>query len=232
MKKYIFALIILVALGTSAQAQYSCSKFYPFSEGAKSQLTLYDGKGRSSGMVEYQIMNIQDNGSSQTATMKTQLTDDKGKMVSGSEYEATCSDGVVSIDFKSLMRPEMMKAYGDMDVDTEITGTNLDLPNNLSVGQSLPDAEINIQLSISGMNMNMKTAITDRKVLAKETITTPAGTFDCFVLTQTMNLKSMAANQSRTSKQWVSEGVGVVKTEDYNRKGKLDGYSLLTSFSK
>jgi hypothetical protein len=232
MKKYIFALSTLLLISITVSAQYSCSKFYPFSEGAKSQLTLYNGKGKVSGIVEYHILNITDTGNSQTATMKTQLIDDKGKQMSGSEYEATCKDGVVSIDFKSLMRPEMMQAYGDMDVDTEITGKNLDLPNDLSVGKSLPDAEINIKISMSGMNMNMITSITDREVLAKEMVTTPAGTFECYVLTQNMIVKSMAANQSRTSKQWIAEGVGVVKTEDYNKKGKLDGYTILTSFSK
>lgn len=232
MKKYIFTIAILLIAGTTAMAQYSCSKYYPFSEGAKSQLTLYDGKGKVQGMVEYHIVNISSSGDSQSATMKTQLTDNKGNTVSGSEYEATCKDGVVSIDFKSLMRPEMMKAYGDMDVDTEITGTNLELPNNLKVGQSLPDANINIKISMSGMNINMNTTITDREVLAMESVTTPAGTFDCYVITQTMQIKSMAANQSRSSKQWVAEGVGVVKTEDYNKKGKLDGYAILTSFSE
>lgn len=232
MKKNILFLSTLLMLSLTVSAQYSCSKFYPFSEGAKSQLSLYDGKGKLSGMVEYHILKITNTGSSQTASMTTQLIDEKGKQISASEYDATCKNGVVSIDFKSLMRPDMMDAYGDMDVDTEITGTNLELPNDLTVGQSLPDADLNIKISISGMNINMQTVITERKVLAKETLTTPAGTFECYVLTQTMVLKSMAANQSRSSKQWIAEGVGVVKTEDYNKRGKLDGYSLLTSFSK
>lgn len=232
MKNYIFTLIILAFVASTSYAQHGCSKYYPFSEGSKSQLTLYNGKGKTAGMVEYHVLNISDNGSSQTATMETTITDEKGETISVTEYDAICSEGVVSIDFNSLLRPEMMQAYGEMDVDTEITGTNIDLPNELEVGQNLPDAEINIKISISGMNLNMQTTITDRKVLDRETITTPAGTFDCYVLTQTMNLKSMGANRSSSSKQWVSEGVGVVKTEDYNKRGKLDGYSVLTSFSR
>ncbi len=232
MKSFIFTFIVLAFLTTSTQAQHGCSKYYPFSEGAKSQLTLYNGKGKAAGMVEYHVLNISDNGSSQTATMETTITDEKGETISVTEYDATCTEGVVSIDFNSLMRPEMMQAYGEMDVDTEITGTNIDLPNELEVGQTLPDAEINIRISISGMNLNMQTTITDRKVLDRETVTTPAGTFDCYVLTQTMDLKSMGANRSSSSKQWVSEGVGVVKTEDYNKRGKLDGYSVLTSFTR
>ena len=82
------------------------------------------------------------------------------------------------------------------------------------------------------MNFNMSTLITDREVLGKESVTTPAGTFDCYIITQSTHIKSMAANQKRTTKQWIAEGVGVVKSEDYNKKGKLDGTSVLTSFSK
>jgi hypothetical protein len=192
---------------------------------------MYNAKGKSQGMVEYHINNVSSTGDATIANMTMKLIDKKGNEMQGSEYEATCKDGVVSIDFKSLMNQGMLAAYGD-DIDVDIQGTNLDIPNDLSIGKSLPDAEIVVTMSMSGMNMKMSTLITDRKVLAEEKITVPAGDFDCYVLTQTMRIKSMAANQSRTSKQWIAEGVGVVKTEDYDKKGKLEGHSILTSFTK
>jgi hypothetical protein len=196
-----------------------------------SQLTMYNAKGKMQGMVEYYINNVTTTGDATVANMSMKLIDKKGKEIQGSEYEATCKDGVVSIDFKSLMNQSMMAAYGE-EMDYDITGTNLDIPNDLSVGQTLPDAEIIIKMSMSGMNFNMSTIITDRKVLDKESITVPAGTFDCYVITQTTRIKSMAANQSRTSKQWIAEGVGFVKSEDYNKKGKIANTSLLTAISK
>ncbi len=228
MKTLVVTLLAIFTFTFSGYSQYSCSKFYPFSEGAKSQLTLYNAKGKTTGMVEYHIIGVNDTGGSETATIKTWIFDKKGTEISETEYLATCSDGVVSIDFKSLMRPEMLKAYGD--IEYEIEGTNLDLPNNLSVGMDLPDAEIIIKLSMQGMNINMTTRITDRKVVGQETITTPAGTFECYVLTQTTEIKTMGSFRS-TSKSWIAEGVGVVKTEDYNKRGKLKGSTLLTSFS-
>ena len=78
----------------------------------------------------------------------------------------------------------------------------------------------------------MNIIITDREVVGKETLTTPAGTFECFVISQSNVSKGMTGTIKRTSKQWIAAGVGVVKTEDYKKNGKLDGYSLLTSFSK
>ena len=73
----------------------------------------------------------------------------------------------------------------------------------------------------------------DRTVVARENITTPAGTFDCYAITYTSELKmNMGMNQINNGKQWISEGVGMVKQEDYNAKGKLTGSSVLTEFNK
>ncbi len=212
----------------------NCSAFYPFTEGATSELSLYDAKGKPQGKVVYQISNVSTKGSATIATMNHTLIDAKGKELTNKTYEATCKDGVVSLDFKSLMRPSMMEAYGDLgaDVDAEVTGTNLDLPNKLSIGQELPDAAINVKLSMSGMSMNMGTNIVDRLVVGKETITTPAGTFECFVITQNTEMKTMSGTMKRSSKQWLAEGIGVVKSEEYDKNGKLDGSSVLSAFSK
>lgn len=232
MKKHLILTVTFLIVSTALIAQYDCSKFYPFSEGATSQLTLYNAKGKTEGTMEYKVVAINVENGKTVATINTKLADDKGTEISATEYTATCKDGTVSIDFNSLMRPGMMDQFGDMDVDAKVTGTDLDLPNDLSVGQTLPDAEMNIAMSFSGMNMNMSTFITDRKVVGKETITTPAGTFECYVIEQSMNMKSMASNQKMRSKSWIAEGVGVVKTEDYKKNGKLRGMSLLTSFTR
>ncbi len=229
MKKIALSLITFCLFACPVMGQYNCSKFYPFSEGATSQLSLYDGKGNKSGMVEYHIKNVSSSGDTDKATMVYKLIDDKGNTLSGSEYEVTCRDGIVFMDFRSLMRPQMLEQYKGMK--REVTGTNLNLPNNLSVGQSLPDATMNIKISIEGMNLNMNTSIIDRKVIGTETLTTPAGTFSCYVIGQTMIMKTMGTH-SRSSKQWIAEGVGVVKSEDYNKRGKLTGSSVLSNFSK
>ncbi|MFT5891771.1 MAG: hypothetical protein ACI9Y7_001878 [Dokdonia sp.] len=79
--------------------------------------------------------------------------------------------------------------------------------------------------------MNISVMMIDRKVQNKESITTPAGTFECYVITYTSKMK-MGIGRTGSSKQWVAEGVGLVKQEDYNKKGKLTGSNMLTSFSK
>jgi len=80
--------------------------------------------------------------------------------------------------------------------------------------------------------MDMATHIKNREVIGKETITTPAGIFDCYVISYNIDLNTnMGMSQSNSAKQWIAEGVGMVKQEDYNKKGEITSSSLLTSFN-
>ncbi len=135
----------------------------------------------------------------------------------------------VSIDFSSLAAPGSMEQYKDMEV--EMKGTDLILPNNLSVGQTLPDSEMLVTVRIAPINMKMNTNVFNRKVEGRESLTTPAGTFDCYVISFDSEAK-MGFNVSSSGKQWIAQGVGMAKQESYNKKGKLTGISLLTAFNK
>lgn len=231
MKNSILALVTILCTITFVKSQ-NCSKYYAFDEGAESELTIYNAKGKVESILVYKVLSTNNSEGITTATMSTQMKDKKGNSLTSTEFTATCTGGIVSIDFESLMNSESLQSFGEMEYD--VTGTNLDLPNDLSIGQNLNDAEILITLKKSGMTMTMGTQITDRKVVNQETITTPAGTYDCYVIKHTNKVTSMMGFGGRqwNSKTWVSEGVGVVKTEEYNKRDKLDSFSLLTSFTK
>lgn len=195
------------------------------------QITAYGDNQKITAIIDYTVRDIGNKEGKETATMNAVVKDNKGKLIADSTYEMSCNGEQVSIDFQSMMNPQLIEQFKNMEM--EITGTNLDLPNDLSVGQSLPDASMVIEISISGINMGISTQITNRKVIATESVTTPAGTFDCFVITYDNELNmSMGMNQSSSAKQWISEGVGMVKQEDSNNKGKIISSSLLTSFNR
>lgn len=48
---------------------------------------------------------------------------------------------------------------------------------------------MNMKINMSGTNMSMTVEITDREVIGKETITSPAGSFNCFVITYATDMK-------------------------------------------
>ena len=81
------------------------------------------------------------------------------------------------------------------------------------------------------MNMKMTMKFLNRKVEGNETVSTPAGDFECYVITYDTEYK-MGIKMTMSSKLWLSEGYGMVKQENYNKKGALIGSSVLTSFEK
>ncbi|MFV9552374.1 hypothetical protein [Algibacter sp. PT7-4] len=225
MKTKILLLIITLCISLSSVSQSLCSAYYPFEEGTKFEITNYNKKGKKEGVVKYEVTHITNN----VATVKTVIYDEKDKEITTTNYKITCQGNSISIDFKSLMNPDMFKQYKDMK--TDITGTNIELPNDLEVGQSLKDANMKMAIDMGGIKMNTTIDMLNRKVNKQETITTPTGTYKCFVLSYDSQMK-MGMKMSFKFKEWIAKGIGMVRNESYNKNGKLMGYSELTSFTK
>lgn len=201
-------------------------------EGSSFQYTNYDKKDKIEGTVDYTISSVTDNGSSTTATFDFKYADKKGKDVFDSNYNITCEDGTVRIDYKSLFPTQMLQQYSEMDIEMDISGTDIELPNDLTVGQELADANVSIAMSMGGIKMNTTVDQTNRRVEKKESITVGAGTFDCYLITETSISKTMGAKIEMNSKLWLAEGVGMVKQESYKKNGNLMNRMELTEFSK
>lgn len=230
MKTRILLITTLLLCAVSTTAQTNCSRFYPMEEGTAFEYTMYNKKGKTDGVTSYKVTSVENNGDSTMATMDISFTDDKGKDVYNTDYSFTCTGNMVTIDYESLMPQQMLEQYGDMEMD--ITGTDLEIPNDLSVGQLLEDANVTLKISMGGINMTTTVDMTNRKVEKQESVTTPAGTFDCYVLYSDTESKMMMAKQSFPSRVWLAEGVGMVKQETYKKNGDLMNSMQLTKFGK
>ena len=180
-------------------------------------LTIAGVESTTDGAVEAQVQYV--------------MQDKKGEQTMDGDYTVTCKDGTYMVDASSMLPQQMMEGLGNMDVT--IDGNEIVLPPDLSVGQELPDAKTNIKAGSGGMTiMNMNVTIENRKVEAKETITTPAGTFECYKISSEISSKVAFVNQKFKSVDWFAKGVGMVRTETYDKKGKLEGYALVTKLEK
>lgn len=232
MKTFLSALAIctLNVCTVSAQNNLCDNGYMPFSEGVSFELTTYNKKDKVSSVVKHEITEVEGSTSEYTAQVKTQVFDDKGKPTVNGSYTIQCTEDGIGIDMSTMMSQESMAAFSSMDVD--VTGDALIIPNTLSPGQTLPDGEMQMQASMSGMSlMKLNMQVTDRKVESRESITTPAGTFDCVKITQTTTLDGFGKN-AYTSTSWYAKGVGMVRTENYDKKGELNSYTVLTAFNK
>ena len=233
MNKILIPIVGLLCFSVqSIKAQNNCSKYYPMVEGSSFQYSMTNKKGKIDGVADYTVSSVENNGGSTAATMQMKYTDAKGKEVFISDYKITCTGDGIKIDYQSLMPSQMMKQYEDMGLEMEITGTDMELPNNLSVGQSLADSNVSVKMKMPGMNMTITVDMVNRKVEKYESVTTPAGTFDCYLITADNKSEVMNMNQDMTSKLWLAEGIGMVRQESYNKKGDLVNRTELTMFNK
>lgn len=227
MRTLIATLSLLLTLNLIAQND--CSTYYPFEEGSVTEYESYNPKGKVEARMKYTVSNVRKNGGKTVATMRTDLYDKKNELMMTNEFEMACDGSSFTMDFKSLMNNPGMEQFQSME--TKVTGTNLEIPNTLAPGQSLKDASVQIDVDMGGISMNIFSEITDRKVESRETVTTPAGTFECMVITQSSEVKMMVGKVKTMEKTWLAKGVGMVKTESYNSKGKLQGSTVLVARS-
>jgi len=226
--KSLLVLFFLIGI-ISLTAQDNCSKFYPMTEGVSMEYTNYNKKGKVEGISSYKVTETNTVGNTTNATMAINLKDEKGKEIYSTDYKLSCTGNMVTLDYESLLPSDMMNQYGEMDI--EISGNDIEIPNDLRVGQNLNDANVTMKIGMSGINMNIAVDMLNRKVEKKESVTTPAGTYDCYVVYSENQSKMMMANQVYPSRVWLAEGVGMVKQETYKKNGDLMSSTLLTAYS-
>ena len=224
------AAALLMLLATPALPQ-DCTAYFPMEEGKTFEITNYNPKGKVQSIGLHQITSRVANGSDIVVAVSSELKM-KGKEDEPIQfdYQVECIDGEFRINtFRGISSDQL----GAMGGSVEIDGDYLDLPSNLTAGQTLKDATIYLRFGTSEDSdqalMNFKYNITNRKVAAIEDVETPAGVFNSYKITYDVQTK-MIVNIHSSVAEWYAEGVGVVKSEIYNKKGKLQGYSLLTKF--
>lgn len=232
MKKRNTIVLISMLISHLVYSQGNCSTFYPMEEGTSFQYTMSNKKGKIEGVTDYFITNVEHSGGITTATMNMKFTDEKGKEILASDYKMSCTGDGIKLDYNSLAPSQMMQQYSDMGMEMEISGTDIEVPNNLSIGQELADANVAVTIKMTGMNMTIKVDQLNRKVEKKENVTTPAGTFDCYVVSQDNISETMGVKQTLQSRLWLSEGFGMVKQEMYKKNGDLMSLMELTKFNK
>ena len=187
-------------------------------------MTISNNKGNESGKMIYKISDVTKSGSSTTATINSEFIDSKGKTITSSTNNVKCTGGVMQMDMKVFIpaaQQEQMKTGNGNASDVY-----LEYPSNMNVGDQLKDGQLSLDYeSTSGLKSSIQISITDRKVVGKETVTTSAGTWECFKITAHNKIVSKIAgigipiNMDVT--EWFAPGFGIVKTESKTGKTEI-----------
>ena len=227
LKNVLFILLVTI-LVMSASAQ-DCG-YYSFTEGMVLGYQNLDGKGKVSGSTRTTCLNVTNNGGVVLYNIKSEYADAKNSNPAVHEFTMRCEDGKFYMDMQSFIDPKSMDGFKDLEISVD--GNDMMYPSSLSAGEILPDANITISAGSGGTTiMNMVVNVTNRKVIGNETVTVPAGTFDCVKITYDVETKLMFKVNTAVT-EYINMGIGNVKTETFDKKGKLLGSAVLTEVKR
>ena len=209
---------------TGILSAQDCSNYYYLQNSKVVEMTITNSKGNESGKMIYTVSNSSKNGSTVTATVNSEFIDVKGKTINKAVNNIKCENGVMMMDMKIFIpaqQQEQMKPGAATANDIY-----LEYPANMKVGDVLKDGLFSMDYeSSSGLKSSIEISITERKVEGKETITTPAGTWECYKISAKNKIVSKIAETGIPIKmdvtEWFAPGFGVVKTESKTGKTEI-----------
>ena len=227
MKKLTTLLALTTMLCVKVLAQ-DCSTFLNSENGKKLTYVNQDAKGNQQMTAVYTTIKKD----ASTISVHSEMNDKNGKAIGSGDSEMMCDGNAIKIDMKSFIPAASMRQNSNVKISGE--AKYLTFPMSMQPGQSLDDGTVTIQMDNGGMSVEMQMDMVNRKVEQAETITTNAGSFDCFKITYDATTKVKMAGIGipfhMKITEWYSPKLGRdVKSETYNKGGKLMGTMILDS---
>ena len=208
-----------------------CSTYFPITIGMEWTMKNMDKKGKETSRNTIKVLDTKPIDGGIAYVMQGLYKIDGKDEVNEMNFEYQCVNNTLKLNMDQFIPAEMLENESmTFEVDTD----GMALPENLEAGQKLPDANLKVIAKIEGTGMTMTTniTVTDRLIEKFEDVTTEAGTYSCAKLSSKTNVKMAFMSASSSSIQWISPEVGIVKTEEYDKKGKLESSSELVEFKK
>jgi hypothetical protein len=230
-KKIVWIAAFMMAFDSFSQ---DCQGLLLMQQNKTIELTFYNKKGEPNGKQVYQVSNVATAGNTTTANLNSEMFDKKGNSMAKTANSIKCTSGMILIDMKMMLPQQQSEKYASADAKAQ--STYLEYPAVFHIGDALKDGNLTMDLSNHpaggpsgppgappgppGMGQSLKLVVTDRKVEAQESITTEAGTWNCYKISfkSKMTVKTgpfgIPANLDGT--EWFAPGFGIVKTQSKN----------------
>lgn len=212
-----FVLLFATFFSISVAVGQDCAQFYFLQNNKTITMASFNKKGNETARQTYKVSNVRQDGNAVTAELSTELFDKKGKSVASSKSTVRCEDGSMMMDMKMSIPAQQSEQFADADV--KVDNFYIRYPSSMQVGDQLEDASMNMDISGgtgAPATQTIEMDVTDRKVEARESVTTPAGTWDCFKISykSKMRIKTMGIGIPVTldGTEWFAPGFGVVKS--------------------
>lgn len=209
----------------------SCEDFSWFKKGAILAYEALGKKGNVTAEIEMHVRDLNSQGGKTIAQIEATLSSPNFENL---DYPMNyiCEGDKIYMDVASMMKammeknPEMKNqavqdAFDHMEID--FSEGFASFPKTMYPGMVLEDLNFSFKTEIEASEMSFHTTVTDRQVVAREKVTTTAGTFECLKIRSSTNtvLKVMGMNQNMpatTEHLWLAPGIGMIKQETRSDK--------------
>ncbi|MDP4149412.1 MAG: hypothetical protein Q8927_02590 [Bacteroidota bacterium] len=231
--------VFLAALLLTASYGYSqdCQSFFFFQKNKTIEMSISNKKGEPNGKQVYQVSDVTIAGGTTTATIATEMFDKNGNSLAKSNSSVQCHEGTIMVDMRMMLPPRESEQYA---ASARTQSFLLEYPTAMHVGDALKDGNLSMQLNMPppgagappgppgppGFGRTINMAISNRKVEAQESVTTPAGTWNCYKISFKcrMTVKNgvpFAIPVNLDGFEWYAPGFGVVKSQTKNSSTQI-----------
>jgi hypothetical protein len=179
MKKLVFSLALLLTM--SKLLAQDCSQYVYMQKNKTIEMTAFNDKGDVTFKSVTKVADVSTENGVTTANVVTDAYDKNGKFINSSNVTYKCNGGVMMMDMSLNTQQSQQNVKMDIKI---ISKDYMEFPAGIQVGDHLKDATTQMESTMNnGTTVVTTIKITDRMVEGKETITTPAGSWECFKIT-------------------------------------------------
>lgn len=228
--KVLFATLFSM-LGAGTIMAQDCTFFFPQTQGTVLVRKGYDAKGNLQTIMTYKVDEVEAIPSGTQVEADYVFTNPAGTVVNKGDVEAYCQNGEFFMDMKQVL--SYPGVVSEMNTDVDITDNFVNYPNTFVPSFNSDDVYMdNASVKIydkKNRKDRRDVNIYDREYMTNESITTPAGTFDCAKVKYKMNSRSPKSKEVITGYgyEWYAPNVGLVRTEQYDKNNVLQSYTVL-----
>ncbi len=215
MKNIFISIITILLCGTA----YADEPYFLAKKGAVIDYVNKSVKGEHIWDCRIEVIDINDNG---VVMCIFHFKDEKGEYLKyrgngPMPFMVYITKESIAINYSDIILYVFRGILGEK-AKFKVDGERSILPNSLNTNDSLKNA----YASISTLGVKFNININERKVLKYEELKSDIGNFDCVVIEERVQFKGFLANRTSITKTWYARGIGMVRQEKYNKRGKLE----------
>ena len=221
MKKMILFIFALLACH-AGYAQYFCTI-----EGAELHYVNYDEAGQSVSNETAVVGYVGRDGNNLSAAYVNKIVTNKLKGNTSYTRFDWNYDGNQTVCVEDLV----FGPYIDSDSDPAKynTAARAAMQEELKFkGESMPDRSYSLIVNM----LKNEITLSGATYMGEERISTIAGKFDCIKISYLKRTKVLLKTTTHRINEWYAEGIGLVKSESFDMKGKSAGKTLLVKIVK